>query len=180
MVVCTIIAILLAITVPATINARQKAHQTSCMNNLRQIGLGMQMYVQDDGGPPPRLHLLYPQFVSDKRIFVCPIDRWADQGGFTWLSQGRGNRLPSDEPWPIPVSYFYYDFSYPKNAEEMELLTKDAYRPGYAMCLLHGAETPMGPGSMPKMTGLSLRLCFDGSVIERQVTDVQWNDMLRQ
>lgn len=128
LVVCAILAILLAITIPATINARQKSHQTACMNNLRQIGLGMQMYVQDDGGPPPRLHLLYPQFVSDKRIFVCPLDRWVEHGGFVWQS-GKDVYSPH-ETWPIAVSYIYFDFSYPKNAEEMEKLTKDAYRPG--------------------------------------------------
>jgi prepilin-type N-terminal cleavage/methylation domain-containing protein/prepilin-type processing-associated H-X9-DG protein len=47
LVVIAIIAILAAILFPVFARAREKARQTSCISNLKQLGLGMLMYVQD-------------------------------------------------------------------------------------------------------------------------------------
>ncbi|GAB4455507.1 MAG: hypothetical protein OHK0029_11750 [Armatimonadaceae bacterium] len=47
LVVIAIIAILAAILFPVFAQAREKARQTTCASNLRQIGLAMLMYVQD-------------------------------------------------------------------------------------------------------------------------------------
>ncbi len=47
LVVIAIIAILAAILFPVFAQAREKARQTSCISNLRQIGTGAAMYSQD-------------------------------------------------------------------------------------------------------------------------------------
>jgi len=47
LVVIAIIAILAAILFPVFARARENARRASCMSNLKQIGLGMMMYVQD-------------------------------------------------------------------------------------------------------------------------------------
>ena len=47
LVVIAIIAILAAILFPVFARAREKARQTSCLSNLKQIGLGFLMYAQD-------------------------------------------------------------------------------------------------------------------------------------
>ena len=47
LVVIAIIAILAAILFPVFARAREKARQTSCLNNLKELGLGMLMYAQD-------------------------------------------------------------------------------------------------------------------------------------
>ena len=47
LVVIAIIAILAAILFPVFAQARDKARQTSCLSNIKQIGLGLMMYVQD-------------------------------------------------------------------------------------------------------------------------------------
>jgi prepilin-type N-terminal cleavage/methylation domain-containing protein/prepilin-type processing-associated H-X9-DG protein len=47
LVVIAIIAILAAILFPVFAKAREKARQTSCLSNLKQLGLGMIMYSQD-------------------------------------------------------------------------------------------------------------------------------------
>ena len=47
LVVIAIIAILAAILFPVFAKAREKARQTSCLNNVKQLALGMIMYSQD-------------------------------------------------------------------------------------------------------------------------------------
>jgi len=47
LVVIAIIAILAAILFPVFAQAREKARQTSCLSNMKQIGLAAMMYVQD-------------------------------------------------------------------------------------------------------------------------------------
>jgi len=47
LVVIAIIAILAAILFPVFAQARAKARQTSCLSNLKQIGLATMMYLQD-------------------------------------------------------------------------------------------------------------------------------------
>ena len=47
LVVIAIIAILAAILFPVFAQAREKARQTACLSNTKQIGLGLAMYVQD-------------------------------------------------------------------------------------------------------------------------------------
>jgi len=48
LVVIAIIAILAAILFPVFAKAREKARQTTCMNNQRQIAIAISMYVQDN------------------------------------------------------------------------------------------------------------------------------------
>jgi prepilin-type N-terminal cleavage/methylation domain-containing protein/prepilin-type processing-associated H-X9-DG protein len=85
LVVIAIIAILAAILFPVFAQAREKARQTACLSNLKQIGLGIQMYLQDYEG-------VYPQAVDGAYVqwynMVLPYIK----NGETWegLSYGRG------------------------------------------------------------------------------------------
>lgn len=98
LVVIAIIAILAAILFPVFAQARESARQTVCTSNVRQIGLGVQMYVQDydenypifyayntqdpvtgarawSGDPAHKGdELLIMPYVKNKEIFKCPDD----------------------------------------------------------------------------------------------------------
>jgi len=47
LVVIAIIAILAAILFPVFAAAREKARQTTCLSNMRQLGIGLTMYIED-------------------------------------------------------------------------------------------------------------------------------------
>lgn len=123
LVVIAIIAILAAILFPVFAQAREKARQTKCLNQSRQIGLGIMMYIQDydetfmpqpwPGGCPeagyfttmpnqPRQHwatMVFP-YIKNDGIFDCP----SYSGEFYYASYalwecGRG----MNSRWIVPV-----------------------------------------------------------------------------
>src|SRR3954452_21043400 len=52
LVVIGIIAILIALLIPSLSKAREQASRTRCQNNVRQIGVALAVYLNDNGESP--------------------------------------------------------------------------------------------------------------------------------
>ena len=77
LVVIAIIAVLAAILFPVFGKAREKARQSTCLNNQRQIALAINMYVQDNNStffpdPISRPWNTYMAQTMNSKIFDCP------------------------------------------------------------------------------------------------------------
>jgi len=115
LVVIAIIGILAAILLPALARAREAARRSSCQNNLKQMALVFKMYAGESKGMYPRIHgdqpfgvaanatgcdpetvnditvfgpsmpALFPEYLADPFVLVCPSD--ADGTGDNPLDQ---------------------------------------------------------------------------------------------
>lgn len=81
LVVIAILGVLAALLLPALARAKQVSLRVSCMNNVKQMQLGSQIYsdddskgnfskVQDDGDD--NQSWLYPRYVPNLKVFSCP------------------------------------------------------------------------------------------------------------
>jgi prepilin-type processing-associated H-X9-DG protein len=71
-----VVAVLVALLVPAMKGPRDGAGRAACKNNLRQIGIACHLYA-DDGGEvfPVGLEMLVPAYVDNPKIFACQSAR---------------------------------------------------------------------------------------------------------
>ncbi|MEN6303433.1 MAG: DUF1559 domain-containing protein [Armatimonadia bacterium] len=99
LVVIAIIAILAAILFPVFAKAREKARQSSCLSNVKQIGLAIMQYAQDYdevlpyasawGNPVKNWNLYLDPYVKNAQIFTCPSNS-ASALGYGWNYQNFG------------------------------------------------------------------------------------------
>ncbi len=111
LVVIAIIAILAAILFPVFARARESARATTCISNLKQLGLAWHMYSSDydelfpcddhASNPHPRLVRQLDPYVKNRGIFYCPS---AVKYGFNAL-------LSTDANWAAGnISYYCFSF----------------------------------------------------------------------
>jgi prepilin-type N-terminal cleavage/methylation domain-containing protein len=104
LVVIAIIAILAALLFPALSRAKDKAKRTTCMNNLRQINLGLRMYTDDFSDFSPSTPATNPSpslqnfiaFTGYKKLMKSNVGL-------------NGASSPKDKLFACPSDTFYFD-----------------------------------------------------------------------
>ncbi len=81
LVVIAIIAILGSLILPALGSAKEKGKRIGCVNNERQMGIGMQLYADEDPAgaltgvanyADDDLNWLFPKYIAQPRTAICP------------------------------------------------------------------------------------------------------------
>ncbi|MEM6314759.1 MAG: hypothetical protein AAF743_11760, partial [Planctomycetota bacterium] len=96
---------LVGVLTPSLSRAREQALAVASMSNMRQLSLGLQMYVVDNNGKlPPTIGALYPNYVTATSVFFMPSDgpsimidgtdeevrAWLDESSdYTYLNAGK-------------------------------------------------------------------------------------------
>ncbi len=132
LVVIAVIAILAGLLVPTLGRAKENGRRAYCINNLRQIGLGIRMY-QDDNNERPPLYLVNPGaktyglpggstnylekgYISDTNSFICLSDRTKGQ-------------IPIDTGWEyfgdFTTSYAYHLNAWMQTSSDGKTWLKD-------------------------------------------------------
>src|SRR5262245_12966525 len=130
LVVIAIIAILAALLLPALARAKSKAKRTECINNLRQIGIGLRLWANDNdsrfpwnvdatnggsGNPPEWVDHFRTcsNELTTPKVLTCPADKVKVKGEDWSMISGGEN-----------VSYFVGLTA--EEAQPMSLLSGDA------------------------------------------------------
>jgi prepilin-type N-terminal cleavage/methylation domain-containing protein len=137
LVVITVIAILAAIIFPVYLQGREKARQTTCLSNLKQLGIAMRMYADDwngyfptsrlenggYGNPSgnwagvydvfgkcdPKMGQIY-QYVKNVDVYLCPDDKGVNP-----------ERVTDPSALPYPLSYSMNNISDYRSSSSMEI-----------------------------------------------------------
>ena len=81
LVVIAVIAIVAGLLLPALARAKDQSKRTYCLNNEKEMGVGSQLYADDDpqgalagtdNYADDDLNWLYPAYVRSLNIFICP------------------------------------------------------------------------------------------------------------
>ena len=122
LVVIAIIAILAAILFPVFAQAREKARQTSCLSNVKQLGTGYMMYLQDydEVFPPHVTERTAPAGTPDTAEARAPYSYKTKLDPY--VKNNQIYKCPSALAWPAPQAGKWFTTDYGNNHNEANLV----------------------------------------------------------
>lgn len=162
LIVIAIIAVLAGLLLPVLQKAGGSAKKTSCISNLRQIGLGLNMYFKEESNflvpwctqmpsnKPvgeenfPSVRETLSSYLSDPRVFLCPSDEgekfFKREGlSYEWASYANGRKVDKENLTVIGYEMFLLS--------DYDIFHGDKNDPGAKNYLYSNAHVePRGPG----------------------------------
>jgi prepilin-type N-terminal cleavage/methylation domain-containing protein/prepilin-type processing-associated H-X9-DG protein len=130
LIVIAIIAILAAMLLPALARAKEAGKKTSCLNNVRQIGLAYQAFLIDNGDK-------FPAYVSERTAPAGTPDTPDARAPYSYRQQlvpyiTSGTNVfkcPNGLPWPAagPGAWFLADYGNNHNEENLPGAAQQAW-----------------------------------------------------
>ncbi len=122
LVVIAIIAILASLFLPALARAKESGKKTSCLNNVRQIGLAYQGFLSDNLDR-------FPAYVTERTAPVGTPDTPEARAPYSYRQQlipyiTNGTNVfkcPDGLPWPTPGPGAWFNTDYGNNHNEENL-----------------------------------------------------------
>ena len=164
LVVIAIIATLAAILFPVISGAREKARQAQCRTNLMQLVQQLKVYRTDYGMyPPPPYYeaadqryyfgfsALYPDYIQDRNLLICPDDRPpADAKDKVYSSYNGIAADPATGDWTlVELLYNYYGYTYVANNNADPPVMTNGWSDGYEVVPASPPPPPIYPGFVP-------------------------------
>jgi prepilin-type N-terminal cleavage/methylation domain-containing protein/prepilin-type processing-associated H-X9-DG protein len=123
LVVIAIMGLLAAILLPALSKARESARRSACINNLKQLGIVINVYANENKDRFPFLDdqykmfmfegsLMYPEYMSDVMLLACPSDpEFRSNTNFRLDETHPGDATPPGRVHPDCTSSMSYIYS---------------------------------------------------------------------
>jgi prepilin-type N-terminal cleavage/methylation domain-containing protein len=139
LIVISIIALLAALLFPVFSRAREQARRTSCISNLKQMGLGIAMYRSDYDGINPR-HRLCPDTPADA---LCAGASPTNPTGPNEVWWAPYDNYSAPDATTLTVNYHEgLLMPYVKNTQIFKCPSAKQWQVGYGMSYI--SEGPMG------------------------------------
>lgn len=204
LVVIAVIAILAALLFPVFAKAREKARQSQCISNLKQIGLAINMYAQDNDDVLPNLTggpqgngmtggwIYYQTFsgafdvtkgsiysyVKNKDVYVCPDDSYGQHNGLSYAM----NDCATLKPTPFVGMDYGKSLAAFDNPSGLIYVTEEGYPNGVGTNdggIDHGSPTyPTGDGLSDRHNGGLEALFMDGHAKYYITTKIKAENLL--
>jgi prepilin-type N-terminal cleavage/methylation domain-containing protein/prepilin-type processing-associated H-X9-DG protein len=169
LVVIAIIAILAAILFPVFAKAREKARQTSCMNNQRQLAVSILMYAQDHDEVLPDAANVWVDINVDRNILMCPTKGKKVANAYVYnsvisgealgeLTDPSGEMLTADGQHAATTSPLTFD-NIAYSMDDIDARHSNKFVVAYADG--HVEIAPLNPTTLPVRGALILWLCAD-------------------
>src|SRR5690349_10830422 len=122
LVVIAVIAILASFLLPALARAKAAGKRTSCLNNVRQIGLAYQGFLADNSDR-------FPAYVTERTAPAGTPDTAEARAPYSYrqilipyiTSATNVFKCPDGLPWPAPQAGAWYNTDYGNNHNEANL-----------------------------------------------------------
>lgn len=140
LVVIAIIAILAAILFPVFTSAKQAANQSSCLNNIGQIGKAVIMYAGDNQGRIPNWWFeanggytwdtAIWKYIKNKKMLTCPVNKFNPSTGQPYVD-ANGKKIE-----------YVRSYAMPKNVSGQ--IVEQAPKPSATVLLYEKGSEPAG------------------------------------
>ncbi|MFA0754928.1 MAG: hypothetical protein YPKNTGVA_000422 [Candidatus Fervidibacter sp.] len=171
--VISILATLAALLYPVYTQVKKRVYVIRCTTQMKQLGIAFKMYAHDYGDDSPYAityaEKLYPHYISDERVLVCPYfatltpEAVKEMHNFRWQRWGT--------PWSSykvesPKTLDGIARKYPdEQISFAEMYSVLGDRIPIAYCIVHRIGCPYGLAPSPAGRDFCARYCIDPNVI---------------